>query len=132
LFIFIYRQFFKGLPNEIEEAAFIDGAGAFRTFFKVMLPNAKSSIIIVLLFAFVWQYNDTFFAGVPMSGQGLLAMRIDGLQSLLSQVQFIKDPNQIALIINSGVVLVIVPLIVLYLFMQRYFMEGIERSGIVG
>lgn len=132
LFIFIYRQFFKGLPKEIEEAALIDGAGVFRTFFQIMLPNALSSIIIVLLFAFVWQYNDTFFAGLFMNDMGLLSIRLNSLQSVLTQVQFIRDPNQISLIINAGVVLTIAPLIIIYLFMQRYFMEGIERSGIVG
>lgn len=132
LYIYIYRQFFKGLPKEIEEAAFIDGAGPFRTFFRVMLPNAVSSIIIVMLFSFVWQYNDTYFSGLYMSEMGLLSQKLNSLGSVLTQVLLIRDTNQVTLIINAGVSLIILPLLLVYLFMQRYFMEGIERSGIVG
>lgn len=132
LFIFIYRQFFRGLPKEFEESAFIDGAGPMRTFFKVMLPNARPAIIIVALFSFVWQYNDMFYAGILMSSRGLLSTKLNGLFDTVSQIQWITDRNQITLIVDAGVVLTIVPLILLYLFLQRYFMEGIERSGIVG
>lgn len=132
LFIFIYRQFFRGLPKEFEEAAYIDGAGPVRTFFQVMLPNAQPAIIIVALFSFVWQYNDTFYSGILMSSKGLISLKLNGLFNTLSQLQWIQDRNQITLMVDAGVVLTIVPLIVLYLFLQRYFMEGIERSGIVG
>lgn len=66
LFIYIFRQFFKGMPKEIEEAALIDGAGGFRTFARIMLPNAISPLITVILFSFVWQYNDTFYSALFM------------------------------------------------------------------
>lgn len=132
LFIYIYRQFFRGLPKEIEEAAWIDGAGPFYTFFKVMLPNAKSSMITVMLFSFVWQYNDTFFSSLYMSNFKLMSLKITTLAANVYQALNIRDANVVELVVNSGVLLVIVPLLVIYLFLQRYFMEGIERSGIVG
>src|SRR5699024_12719656 len=58
LFIFIFRQFFRGIPQELEDAALVAGAGVFRIFFKIMLPNAIPAVITVMLFSFVWQYND--------------------------------------------------------------------------
>ena len=131
-FLFIFRQFYKGLPGAIEEAALIDGAGPFRTYLQVMLPNAKPAIITVMLFSFVWQYNDVFFSGLFMKKMGLLATRIVNLPPLLSYGLEIRDPNLVNLVLTSGIFLTIMPLIILYLFLQRYFMEGIERSGIVG
>lgn len=132
LYIFIFRQFYKGLPGAIEEAALIDGAGPFRTYFTVMFPNAKPAIITVMLFSFVWQYNDVFFSGLFMKSMGLLPTRIVSLPSLLAYGLEIRDPNLVNLVLNAGIFAVIMPLIILYLFLQRYFMEGIERSGIVG
>src|SRR5439155_25841025 len=60
LFILVFRQFFKGLPSELEDAASIDGANPFRTFFQIMLPLARPAILVVLLFSLVWHWNDYF------------------------------------------------------------------------
>ena len=132
LFIYIFRQFFKGLPKEIEWAAFIDGAGPFYTYFVVMLPNAGSAIITVLLFSFVWQYNDVFFASLFMDDSNLLSIQITTLTPKLAQTLQIRDPNQVMLIVHAGVVLTIIPLIIVYLLLQKHFMESVDRSGIVG
>lgn len=132
LYIYIYRQFFKGLPKEIEEAAWIDGAGPFYTFFHVMMPNAKSSMITVMLFSFVWQYNDTYFASLYMNNFNLLSLKVTTLAANVTQALKIQDTNILQVIVDSGILLVIVPLLIIYLFLQRHFMEGIERSGIVG
>jgi multiple sugar transport system permease protein len=132
LFIYIFRQFFRGLPQEIESAAFIDGAGPLYTFFVIMLPNAGSAIITVLLFSFVWQYNDVFYASLFMNSSNLLPLQISTLSSKVSDVLSIKDPNQAALYVHAGITLTIIPLIVIYLCLQRHFMESVDRSGIVG
>ena len=58
LFIYIFRQFFKGMPKELEEAAYIDGCGAFKNFFYIMLPNAKGAYLTVFIFSIVWYWND--------------------------------------------------------------------------
>ena len=64
IFIYIFRQFFRGLPKELEESAIIDGAGVFRTFWSVMLPNARGALVTVGLFAFVWQWNDAYYVSI--------------------------------------------------------------------
>lgn len=142
LYIYIFRQFFRGLPKEIEEAALIDGAGGIRTFLMIMLPNAIPPIITVLLFAFVWQYNDTFYASLFMTNSELMANSVAALPANVNQqlprllgiegTEVRADPNHVAMIVDTGVLLSIAPLIILYLFVQRYFVESVERTGIVG
>jgi multiple sugar transport system permease protein len=132
LYIFIFRQFFRGLPKEIEEAALIDGAGQFRTYFQVMMPNSLPAIITVVMFAMVWQYNDTHYTSVFMGTIGSLATRLTALAATFNAREEVNDPNLTQLVVNAGIILVVLPILTIYLAMQRYFMEGIERSGIVG
>lgn len=143
LFIYIFRQFFRGMPKEIEEAALIDGAGGIATFFRIMLPNAVPPLITVMLFAFVWQYNDSFFNSLFMSEMGLMPSKIAALPANAAQhIATIvfggfdpnskPDPNYVAMIVDTGLLIAISPLIVLYLFVQRYFVESVERTGVVG
>ncbi|MCL2456041.1 MAG: carbohydrate ABC transporter permease [Defluviitaleaceae bacterium] len=132
LYIYIFRQFFRGLPKEIEEAAFIDGAGVFKTYTSVMMPNATPAIITVLLFSFVWHYNDTFYSSMLNAGNTLMAAMIGGLGSAFSTIENVNDPAIEQLVVFAGVVLAILPILVIYLFLQRFFIEGLERSGIVG
>lgn len=132
LYIYIFRQFFKGLPKEIEEAALIDGAGTFYTYIGIMMPNATSAIITVGLFSFVWQYNDTFFTSLFMNNMNFMQIKLASLPTLFANKENIRDPNITRLVTNAGIILAISPIMAVYLVMQRYFMEGIERSGIVG
>jgi multiple sugar transport system permease protein len=132
LYIYIFRQFFRGLPKEIEEAAFIDGAGLFKTYTKVMMPNATPAIITVLLFSFVWHYNDTFYSSMLNTGNTLMAAMIGGLGSTFATIENVNDPAIEQLVVFAGVVLAILPILLIYLFLQRFFIEGLERSGIVG
>ncbi len=143
LYIYIFRQFFRGLPKEIEEAAIIDGAGAYKTFFKIMLPNAIPALMTVMLFAFVWQYNDTLLTSLFMSQSDLMSIHVASLPadtdqylpSLLglgSNSGLKADPNHVAMIVDTGILLAIAPLIIMYLFVQRYFVESVERTGVVG
>lgn len=132
LYIYIFRQFFRGLPKAIEEAALIDGAGVFKTFFTIMLPNATPSIVTVMLFSLVWQYNDTFYASLFMPNANLISLKLTTLAGYLSTIGEIYDPNHVDLIVNGAVLFAILPVIIIYILLQRYFVEGIERSGIVG
>ncbi|MCL2664587.1 MAG: carbohydrate ABC transporter permease [Defluviitaleaceae bacterium] len=140
LYVFIFRQFFRQLPKELEEAALIDGAGAARTFFTVMLPNASPALITVGLFSLVWQYNDTFFVNMFMSGNVFMSTMMVNLPGVIQNATFLQNggwvgspSNQfIYLIINAGVIIGMAPILITYFVLQRYFMEGIERSGIVG
>lgn len=132
LYIYIFRQFFRGIPKEIEEAAFIDGASVFGTYTRIMLPNAVPAIITVFLFAFVWQYNDTYYSNLLMTGNRMMASMLSGLAFRFGAGETVENPVVLQLVIMSGVLLVIAPIMTIYLFLQRFFVEGLERSGIVG
>jgi len=133
LYIFIFTQFFRGLPREIEEAAFIDGAGSIRTYLQIMMPNASAAIVTVTIFSIVWQYNDNFLGRLfNVSDNILLSRRISSLQATIANIDQIRDPSITTLYVYAGVVLMILPLLLIYIFMQKQLIEGIERSGIVG
>ena len=133
LFIYIFRQFFRGLPKEIEEAAFIDGAGMAYTYLRIMMPNAIPSIVTVTVFSMVWQYNDMFYVNLfSMPSNKHITFRLSTVQSTIEFVDEIKDPMISQLNVYAGVILVVLPILIIYLFLQKYFVEGVERSGIVG
>lgn len=133
LYIYIFNQFFRGLPKEIEEAAFVDGAGTWYTYFRIMLVNAIPSVITVAIFSMVWQYNDTFYAKLFLiSDDIVISKKISTLQATISNVEKIYDPKIQELYLDAGVVLVMIPVVIIYVALQKYFIEGVERSGIVG
>ncbi|MDR1642481.1 MAG: carbohydrate ABC transporter permease [Clostridiales bacterium] len=133
VFIYIFNQFFRGLPKEIEEAAFVDGAGPFYTYFRIMLVNAAPSVLTVAIFSMVWQYNDTFMANLfNLSGNMILSKRITSLQATLGNLDRILDPGISQLYVYAGIVMMLMPIIIIYVVLQRQFIEGVERSGIVG
>ncbi|MCL1877465.1 MAG: carbohydrate ABC transporter permease [Defluviitaleaceae bacterium] len=132
LYIYIFRQFFRGLPKEIEEAAFIDGAGPLYTYTKVMMPNAVPAIVTVLLFSFVWHYNDTFYTSLLLNESNFLSVRLMALGPTFQTIEEVWDLGLQQMVVFGGVLLVIAPILIIYLFLQRYFVEGLERSGIVG
>jgi multiple sugar transport system permease protein len=133
LYIYIFRQFFRGLPKEIEEAALIDGAGTWHTYFRIMLVNAIPAVLTVSVFSLVWQYNDMFYSGLfSIPADQNIAFRLSTIAATIRFVDEIRDPLVVQLYVYAGVVLVLLPILLLYLFLQKYFMEGLERSGIVG
>lgn len=139
-FIFLFRQFFTGLPYEMEEAARIDGCGALRTFFKIMLPMSKSSILVCTVLSIVWHWNDYFEPNIYIRSilKQLLPSRLPSLYSLLNaenSIDAIADNG--GFIFNKAMLmaatfLVIFPILVVYSFLQKKFMEGVERSGLTG
>jgi len=135
LYIYILRQFFRGMPNEIEESAWVDGAGVLKTFFRIMLPNAIPAMVTVALFSFVWQWNDIQMATILSPDIKLLSTAILYLPNTVSvflggwtMIDFVYA----SLLINAASLLFISPLIVFYIILQRYFIEGVERAGIIG
>ena len=127
LYIFLMRQFFKGQPHELEEAAYVDGAGPFRTFTSIMLPGAVSMMITVFLFAFVWQWLDSSYTTVFMRNVDLISTRFGDVNNIWGIDELTKS-----LVKNATIVIIISPLVVLYAFTQRFFVESISRSGLVG
>jgi multiple sugar transport system permease protein len=133
LYIYIFNQFFRGLPKEIEEAAFVDGAGTWYTYFRIMLPNALPSVVTVAIFSLVWQYNDTFFAKLFLVSDNIvISKKISTIEASISNVEKILDPNILELYLDAGIVLIMIPIIIIYIALQKQFIEGVERSGIVG
>lgn len=138
LYIFIFNQFFRGIPKAIEEAAYIDGAGVARTFFTIMLPNAKSAIVTVMLFAFVWQWNDSFYTTTYLTSANVMSTALSSLPHNLaiflegSSGAAQVDPFYLSMVQDTGILLAILPLIIMYLFVQKQFVQGVERTGIVG
>lgn len=133
LYIYIFNQFFRGLPKEIEEAAFVDGAGTWYTYFRIMLVNALPSVVTVAIFSMVWQYNDTFYARLFLiSDDIIISKKIASIEANISNVEKILDPTILELFLDAGIVLIMIPIIIIYVALQKQFIEGVERSGIVG
>jgi len=133
LYIYIFNQFFRGLPKEIEEAAFVDGAGVWYTYFNIMLRNAMPAVITVTVFSIVWQFNDTFFSNLFLIGDDIvISKKISTLQAVIAGEDKILNPAIQELYVDAGILLILVPVVIIYLLLQRYFIEGVERSGIVG
>ncbi len=133
LYIYIFNQFFRGLPKEIEEAAFVDGAGMFYTYSRIMLVNAMPSVITVSIFSLVWQYNDSFYARMfTISANILLSKKIGSLSDTVANSYQINDPTILQLYTYAGIILLVIPVLLIYVLLQRKFIEGVERSGIVG
>ena len=133
LYIYIFNQFFRGLPKEIEEAALVDGAGTWYTYFFIMLRHAMPPVITVAVFSLVWQYNDTFYAKLfhlPQSQS--IGTRISSLVANIANQYQIMDKTIQTLYLDAGIVLMMIPVVLIYVILQKQFIEGVERSGIVG
>lgn len=136
LFIFIFRQNFLGMPKDLEEAACIDGCSPMGTFIRVIAPLAKSSFITVILFSFVWHWNEYSTSAIYFLGDiKPVAVMLNSLKNSLFQ----SNPEFIVLshdlmrtYLAAGALLVVIPPLLLYIFAQRHFTESIERTGIVG
>ena len=132
LFIFMMRQFFRGVPDELEESAYIDGYGPIKTFFRIVVPISVPMMITVFLFAFSWQWTDNFYVNTFFTSTGPKLMpNIISIPKSLDTDYAGKSLYEAA-IRNTCGLLILYPLIIVYLFCQRYLVQGIERSGIVG
>ena len=137
LYVFMIRQFYRNVPKELEEAAMIDGAGFLRTFWSVMLPGAKPILSVVAIFSFVWQWTDYFYSSWFSSNIKVLSLSISSVSTNLDAMQSILgvsmlDKSYERLLESTGALLIMIPLIILYVFTQRMFVESVERGGIVG
>lgn len=136
IFVFIYMQFFNGLPKELQEAAAIDGCGPFRTFLKVIVPTATNINIAVLLLAIVWNWNDYYTPSMFIRTKDTIATAMASFQANLQNLHNmglgVGNIQTAQTQIQAACLIAIVPLIVLYIFLQKRFSEGIENSGLTG
>ena len=130
LYIFMLRQFFRGVPDELEESAYMDGAGTFRTFIQIILPLSVPMMVTVFLFAFCWQWTDTFYTGVFFNNSNTnLLVDIVGIPPSL-KLEYAGQSLYYTAIRNTCGLLIIMPLVVLYAFGQKFLVQGIENSGL--
>lgn len=126
LFIFIYRQFFVALPLELEEAASIDGAGPVKTFLRIILPSSGSALLTVTIFSIVWHWNEYYLSALYFEEKYPLSVKLSALSSGLEQGQDNRGLRMAACL------LFVIPVLILYAFLQRKFIKSIDRVGIVG
>ena len=141
IFILIFYQFFRQIPKVLIEASKIDGAGYFKSFFRVALPSAKPAFITVALFSFVWYWNEAYLTELYVhgvmtdSGWTTLVIQLDNFASNFAD--YATTAASAATNLNesismSGTMLSILPLLLLYFVLQRHFVESIDRTGITG
>ncbi len=135
IIIYIYIQFFKGLPKELEEAAWIDGAGPFKTYLRIALPSSGVVITTVTVFSLIWHWNDYSLSSMYLySDKWPVAVKLSEINNPDAMGTLRLDPDdplRIA-IMMSACLLFVVPILVVYLFLQRKFVKSIDRVGITG
>lgn len=137
LFIFIFRQFFMGLPKDLEEAACIDGCGAFKTFFRIIVPITTPAFVTVILFSIVWHWNDLYTSSMLFNTDVLpITAMLDSFKNnlaiTLQDASLENSPSVGRATLAAGALMTVGPPLLLYVFTQRFFVESIERTGIVG
>lgn len=133
MMIFIYQQFFIGLPKELEDAAYIDGAGPVKTYFSIALPSSSVVITTVSVLAFVWHWNEYHLATLSfLSEDAPLSMAMNFLEVYLKQIGIYKGWPEYSTLVSAACLMFIVIPLVLYMIFQRKFVRSIDRVGITG
>ena len=141
IFIMIFWQFFRNVPQALVEAAKIDGAGHFKSFFSISLPTAAPAFITVALFSFVWYWNEFYLTQLFVHGvlvESSLTTLIIQLQNFNSnyssyaQTAASGATNLNESIKMAGTLIAVLPLMIMYFVLQRHFVESIDRTGITG
>ena len=123
--IVVLVGYIKGLPIELEEAAYMEGCNAFQIYFKVVLPLTKPSFATVAIFSFLWSYNDLFTQMFF-----LVRPEMYGITTLLNQLTSQEGTNYG--LMAAAVTLVAVPVIIVYIFLQKYIIKGMTAGAVKG
>lgn len=131
LFVLIYIQFLKGIPKELEEAAWIDGAGPVKTFAQIIVPSSGVAILTVSILSVIWHWNEYYLSGLYFKNPDKypLAVAMDRLVATVDLNHNIPSPVGTMM---AGCLMFILPLLVFYLIVQKNFIKSIDRVGIVG
>jgi len=151
LYIFLLRQYFRGVPKELEEAAYVDGCGRFYTFGRIMLPDALPMLTSCFLFSFVWQWTDTLFTTLFLRGHMWGSSIVEVMPIALGRLTesffrywaginavgaggggIMAQPpiGYVEAVVATGMLLFLIPLILLYLVAQKMFVESLSQTGI--
>ena len=140
LYIYMLRTYFQGIPKSLEEAAFVDGCSTMHTFVRIMLPDAIPTIASCFLFSFVWQWTDLFYTRNFFKSINMYSTKLTGMAAQMARYFAVlnsNDPNASIVVpqareqqlLNIGVLICIIPLIILYVFTQKTFVQSIAMSG---
>lgn len=135
LFIFIYMNFFKSLPKELEEAAMIDGAGPFKTFLRIIIPSSGVVFLTVFIFSIVWHWNDYYLALIYTSQNRTLSYMLVNLKQFVEITfggELCASDARLYTYPMAGCLIFIAPPTGVYLILQRKFIQSVDRVGIVG
>lgn len=135
LFIFIYRQFFIGLPKELEEAAAIDGAGPVGTLLRIVFPSSGTAFLCVTVFSIIAHWNDYYLSVMYFNERFPLSVALDTLANQpwldLGGGATISGDKLIN-VSQAGSLMFFMPVLIFYLVIQKYFIRSIDKVGIVG
>jgi len=137
IFVLIFYQSFLSLPKVLEESARLDGASEWRIFYNIALPNAIPAYVVSLIFSMVWYWNETYLTVIFLEG-GIQTLPMQ-LSKFVQAYENLYPPGTVNIFdrLNeavklSGTFLNILPLLVMYFVLQRWFVESVERTGITG
>jgi multiple sugar transport system permease protein len=145
LYIFMLRQYFRGVPKELEEAAYVDGCGRFHTFVRIMIPDATPMLTSCFLFSFVWQWTDTVYSTLFLRNYKMLSTGLGRLAETFGQywatintmtggggagAAIMPPAGYIQAMIATGMLMCLAPLVLLYLVAQKAFVESLSQTGI--
>ncbi|QFG68699.1 carbohydrate ABC transporter permease [Ornithinimicrobium pratense] len=123
--VFFLRQFFLGIPVELEEAARLDGANQWQTFWRVVLPLSRPALATLALLSFLTNWNDFLWP--------IYVLFSPEIQTLPAGLSTLQSANAVRYdLLMAGAVVASVPVLVLFVFLQRYLIEGVARSGLKG
>ena len=130
ILLIVYRQFLRGLPYELEDAARVDGAGHFRTFGQVILPLSRPAVLVVFVFSLTWTWNDEFVPWLVINDRRFMTLtqRVQACFHHLLVFDQVFIPPSVHM---AAITLLVVPVLVLYIFAQRHFTQSIDRTGLV-
>lgn len=134
LYIYLFYQHFRNVPKDLEEAAFLDGCGTIKTLFKIMLPDAIPLFVSCMMFAFVWQWTDHQFTNLLLNSEYYLATRLNVMSSLVagsgSAASSMVAGAYTDCLTATATLLILIPVVLLYLFGQKRFVESLSFSGV--
>lgn len=132
LFTFMYVQFFKGMPKELEEAASIDGAGPIKTFVTIVVPSSGTIFLTVTIFSVIWHWNDTYLSSLFLSKNYPLSVLLSRIYTTVDGMGYGQYSRSTIGIVMAACVLTILPVLIMYCVLQKRFIKSIDRVGIVG
>ena len=136
LYIYMLRQYFRSVPQSLEEAAYVDGCGTMRTFLKIMLPDAVPTIASCFLLSLVWQWTDLFYTRNFLTGYTVYSRELSSMVSKMAKYFSSSATETVTVplgrqmqLIGIGVFICCVPLIILYCFTQKTFVQSLVMTG---